>query len=190
MTRPLANQRLFVSIHPPVDVARAWLDLLHTMSLPDGRDTPEAQVHLTVQFIGDVPVRALDSVIESVRRSAAGLESFLLQPRGLIALPQRGPARLVAVETGCPPALAGLKRRLVHRLAAHARREAADHFLPHMTLLRFTPAVDLETRSWPMTDAPFPVTTVSLMRSVLRPGGARHDLVEQCPLVADEPLRG
>ncbi|MBX3374481.1 MAG: RNA 2',3'-cyclic phosphodiesterase [Phycisphaeraceae bacterium] len=182
MTRPHANQRLFVSIVPPIDAARAWLDLLHTMSLPDGRYTPEAQVHLTVQFIGDVPVRALDDVIESVRRSAAGLESFQLQPRSLRALPQRGPARLVAVETDCPPTLVELKRRLVHRLAAHARREAAERFLPHLTLLRFTPVADLETRSWPMTAPPVPVTAVSLMRSILHPAGARHVTIDRVQL--------
>ena len=37
----------------------------------DGEPTPPEQVHLTLQFIGNVPPRDLDGVTESVRRATA-----------------------------------------------------------------------------------------------------------------------
>lgn len=176
MARPASNLRMFVAAYPPPEFAQRALDMLREIELPPHRLTPVDQVHLTLQFIGDVPSKDLEGVIESVERSAAGLEAFTLTPSRLRRLPERGPARLVALETDAPPALLELHRRLVTRLARQAkpRREDADRFLPHLTLCRFNaPVADLDVdRDAPLD--PWPVTSVSLMRSTLAPQRASH----------------
>lgn len=199
MSRPTANLRLFVAAYPPPDAARAMLLALDAMDLPPHRATPAEQVHLTIHFIGDRPVRDMDHVVESFRRAAGGLEPFTLTPDALIALPSRGRPRLIALRTDAPAALLELQRRLAIRFARKSRRDAADRFLPHFTLCRFpeggatapnavrTPAVTpLNTLGEPggAAGAPFEVRRVFLMRSTLSPGGATHHRVEEAALGA------
>ena len=109
MDKPTSNLRVFVGIYPPSDgegtQAAALLETLTGLTLPSHRIVPSEQLHLTVHFVGDVSSRDLDRTIESVARSAAGLESFSLCPLKLISLPTRGRARLIAIETDRPAQL-------------------------------------------------------------------------------------
>lgn len=183
MAKPTANLRLFVSIEPPPDVATAFLEHFATLqNLPPHATTAAGQVHLTLQFIGDVPARNLDDTIESVQRSAAGLPPFELRPMKLISLPERGPARLVAAETDAPATLMELHNRLAHRLARSVRDSHDQRFRPHMTLCRFrSPArgVRIEQN---LDMPPFAVREFRLMRSTLIAAGAKHHPVMSCAL--------
>lgn len=173
--------RLFVAVYPPVETARRLLDLVKELpALNDGpkfRLTPDRQVHLTLQFIGDRSSHELDEVTESVERSAAGLEAFELEPLKLITLPERGHARLVACETTAPGVLMEIHRRLAHRLARNPRERCGDRFYPHLTLARFGTPAKLRFDE-PIGDGAgigsFRVDAVSLMRSILKPSGAEH----------------
>ena len=182
MSRPRANLRLFVAIYPPSELRVALLDSLKQHDLPDHRTVPPQQVHVTVHFIGDTPTKQLDSTIESVERATAGISEFDLAVRGLITLPQRGPARLVAAETDRPPELLEIQRRLVTRLARSPRRDPSDRFRPHLTLCRFKkPKRGIELEN-PLDFRSFVVDKVALMRSTLRSDGAHHHEMIACAL--------
>lgn len=182
MTKPTSNLRLFVGVYPPEGVSRAMLRALERLPMPPHRATPPSQVHLTLQFVGDVPARELDDVIESVERSAAGLGPFTLTPRRLVSLPERGRARLVAAETDSPANLLELQRRLAHRLARNARQRAGDRFLPHLTLCRFRDAGPWERIIADLAAPAFDVLRIVLVRSTLRPEGAEHHAVREVAL--------
>ncbi len=155
---------------------------LRKMDLPDHRAIALEQVHLTIQFIGDTPASDLDSVIESVERSCAGLSAFQLAPIRLVSLPERGPARLVAMETDAPASLREMHRRLVMRLARAVRSNLDDRFLPHFTLCRFRRSARMERIEQPIELAPFPIARIHLMRSVLAHQGAIHHEVSSFQL--------
>lgn len=180
--------RLFVALYPPPQVAHAYVT--HVASLlatsPDSRVTrgyklvPEPQVHLTLQFIGDIDPRQLDQTIESVERAAAGCVPLECTPYSLVLQPSQGPVRLIALELSCPPILRELHQRLALRLA---KRQASTDFWPHMTLLRFSPAnasrdqlkqlipqSPLQESQWPG----FRATSLSLVQSVISDSGAFH----------------
>ena len=182
MARPSANLRLFVAIHPPADVTSAMLGALEHLKLPPHRLTPREQVHLTLQFIGDTPTSELDATIESVRRAAAGLPSFELAPAQLITLPQRGPARLIAVETDAPAGIMELHRRLATRLAGNVRERDRERFRPHLTICRFRSPVRGVSVDRTLSAAPFRVERITLMRSTLSAEGATHHEVAGCSL--------
>jgi 2'-5' RNA ligase len=165
--------RLFVAAYPPVESARALLELLRGLELPEHRLVPAEQVHMTLHFVGDTDKRQLDEVMESVERAAAGVKAFDLTPRELMCLPERGEARLVAVETDAPAGLLEIQRRLAAKLARPARDR--QNFLPHLTVCRFANGAKVwrvERRAVEME--PFAVREIRLMESVLRPGGAEH----------------
>lgn len=178
MSKPSSNLRLFVAVYPTADRVAAWFEAMATLDLPPHRRTPAAQVHLTLQFIGDVPVAALDATIESVERATSGLSRFELSPTALTCLPERGPKRLVALEVNRQATLLEVQRRLAARLARRARpgREG-DRFRPHFTLCRFRRPVKMPPLDVAIDAAPFEVGEVVLMRSTLAPDGARHEPV-------------
>jgi RNA 2',3'-cyclic 3'-phosphodiesterase len=165
--------RLFVAVYPPPGDAMGMLALLEGMDLPKHRVTPVEQVHMTLQFIGDRHERELDEVIESVERSAAGIGAFQLTPRAIVSLPERGSARLLAVETDAPAGLMEIQRRLAHRLADPTRRSRGS-FLPHMTACRFADETRMPRLNRPVELGAFEVNEIRLIKSVLRPGGALH----------------
>ncbi|MFM9994572.1 MAG: RNA 2',3'-cyclic phosphodiesterase [Phycisphaerales bacterium] len=169
--------RLFVAVYPTAEAARELVRALERLDLPPvatHRATKPDQLHMTVQFIGDTDERELAEVQESVERSAAGLEPFMLTPARLVTLPERGPPRLVAGVTDAPPGLLELQRRLASRLARTPRPKTGDRFLPHMTLCRFTRAAKAPQVDAAIHAGPFNVERVRLVRSVLRPEGAEH----------------
>jgi RNA 2',3'-cyclic 3'-phosphodiesterase len=180
MRRADASVRLFAAIYPPPETVSSLLSALDTLTLgPRGR-VPDAQVHLTVQFIGDTPLRELPEVQESVERAAAGLPAFELRPQRLMTLPAGSRPRLIAAETNGPAPLLELHRRLAHRLAKNVRERTRERFAPHLTLHRFKEpagAVDL-----PLDIEPFRVPHISLMRSTLRASGAEHTEIARVPL--------
>jgi 2'-5' RNA ligase len=177
--------RLFVAIFPPEETRRAMLRAFHKLSPPPDarhRVTPLEQLHMTLQFIGDSPESELESVTESVERSAAGVGPFSLVPIRLITLPERGMPRLIAMETDAPPQLLEMHRRLAQRLARSPRAKAGDGFLPHLTVCRFTASARPQPLDHPVSLEPFPIAVISLMQSILRSEGAIHSVVSSISL--------
>ncbi|WP_419192140.1 RNA 2',3'-cyclic phosphodiesterase [Engelhardtia mirabilis] len=172
--------RLFVAVHPPLAIATDLLATLDGLDLPDHRLTRPDQIHLTVLFVGEVDERDVPLVAESVERAAAGVRAFELAPDGWMALPERGPSRLIAAGAQAPSALAELHRRLAARLVVKGRKPRS--FLPHLTLCRFTRPTPFELSAPFPGVAPFEIGEVSLMRSVLRPEGAEHRQVARFAL--------
>jgi RNA 2',3'-cyclic 3'-phosphodiesterase len=179
------NIRLFVAIHPPLEARESYLALLKSLGPqvdPRRRETPLEQVHLTLQFIGQVPGRDLPRITESVKRSASGIAPFWLTPLRLITLPERGTPRLIALELDAPAPLLEIRTRLVKRLARSVREHGAERFRPHMTLCRFAPDASPKRLGQAVSLPRFNVDAVVLFRSVLKPGGAEHSDVARAGL--------
>ncbi len=180
-SRHRAALRLFVAAYPPRNVAEALLARL--ARLPDSaKRTGAEQVHLTLYFAGDRPSHALGAVCESVMRACAGIGPVRARVKGLVLLPEKTP-RLVAAELEECGVLRELHDRLQRRLAGEGRGRG-ERFLPHMTLARFGP---MGAAGWtPESSAEsteFLVPSVALVKSVLRPEGARHIVVQEFPLL-------
>jgi 2'-5' RNA ligase len=170
MMRGASTLRLFVAVYPPAETVSALLAALDALGLGASGRVRDAQVHMTLQFIGDTPERDLPEIQESMERAAAGIPEFELRPIRLMTLPQGPRPRLIAAETDSPPPLQEARRRLAQRLARNLRER--DRFHPHLTLHRFkSPSPPVEVV---LTLAPFRVSHILLMRSILRPAGAEH----------------
>ncbi len=172
--------RIFIAVYPPPAIVEALAEAVGALELPPHRPTPPDQVHLTLQFVGEIDFHGLEDVIESAERAAAGTFAFELSPDRLIAIPDRGPARLVAASAPQVKSLSELVGRLVTRLARKPRKERP--FLPHLTLLRFrsvAPGLELER---PIAPVPFTVDRISVMQSILKAGGAEHRALREIAL--------
>ncbi len=180
--RPRRGLRLFVGIYPPVEVVLRLIERCERLNLPAHRLVPAEQVHLTVQFVGNCPVSALEHLVESVQRATAGLAPFELILHSLITLPERGLARLAAAEADAPAPLLELKQRLATRLAMPGSRERRP-FRPHLTILRFRTPVRVRIEESLVAERlVVPVERVLVMKSDLGPKGATHREVSSAAL--------
>ena len=158
--------------YPPPEVARAYLDAAAALGLPPGRATPPDQVHLTLHFVGPVPPREVERVVESVALATSGVGPCAVTPLRLRTLPDRGDPRLVALELAPSPPIAELHARLARRLARPSK--GAKAYLPHLTLIRFQPGTRGPALDQGVNLPGFTVDRIRLMRSVLHVSGAEH----------------
>lgn len=164
--------RVFIAAYPTPALVDRLAASARALPLPKHRVTSPDQVHLTLLFVGDVDPRDLDETVTSVERAAAGVGPFTLTLDRLATLPERGPARLVAAFAPPVDPLTELQGRLAQRLARRGRKR--ERFTPHLTLLRFRPPVEGFAVDEPLEPMEFPIETIAVMRSILKPGGAEH----------------
>jgi 2'-5' RNA ligase len=166
--------RLFVAAYPPPEIAARLLEASAKLGIANAKLTNPAQLHLTLQFIGDTPVRDLPDIHESIARSVSGLAPATLRVTRLQTMPSRRP-HLIAAIIDPDPTVSELHRRLALRLA-RSLKEKGRAYLPHMTTARFRDTRQAEI-SYQLDPTPeFEVAEVLLMRSVLRPTGAEHHI--------------
>ena len=171
--------RLFVAAYPPTELAVDLLCRLQKLQLPPSiRAVEPNQIHLTLQFIGEVQLYELDEVREAVLCAGKGIETFELSPLQIAAWPRNmGIKRVFVAETDSPAPLRELHRRLSKRLARKRRPEGEERYVPHLTLARFErPRVFVETLD---LDCPaFVVERYLLISSELKRTGAKHREVQ------------
>lgn len=176
--------RLFVAVNFPVPVRRALADLaaqLAQAGLPV-RWTPEEAYHLTLRWLGDRDDDDRAAVTAILYEITAEFEPFDagFGPVGAFPSPRRPRVIWIAVEAG--PRLRLLRDELERRLARDGFGRDDRSFRPHVTLGRasrdarpgaFRQFVAISEGLG--IDAPFPVSSIDLMRSHLEPGGARYE---------------
>ncbi len=169
--------RAFVGIPLPPDPALSGaLDALRATGA-DLKPSDPAHLHLTLSFLGDAPDDAAPRMAAALDETARGVSAFTLELHGIGAFPNPRQPRVVwAGARPCPPLDA-----LAERVRKALPPDDAKPFRAHVTLARVReggrlaglPALLASRR-----DEPLPavrVEVVNLYRSVLGPGGARHE---------------
>ncbi len=167
------TKRLFVACDLPHEAAAA-IDAWQQRELePRDELRVAASVHLTLCFLGDVPVERIpdaEATLAEVRFSALELDVA-----GPIFLPDHGPRRVVALElVDHGGALAALQDDVAHALAGRRLHKPEKRpFLPHVTVARYRrpgPPFSLQNVNVPR----FGVTQMVLYSSLLERAGAVH----------------
>jgi RNA 2',3'-cyclic 3'-phosphodiesterase len=140
------------------------------------------QLHLTLHFLGDVRSDQVPGTCRLLEQACEGARSFSLRLQGLGCFPLRGPVRVVWVGIqGAVESLRSLQSSVAQRLSSLGSQHQSRPFAPHLTIGRVRagahpPAavrtslaglLAIEVGDWPIDE-------VVLMRSELRPEGARY----------------
>lgn len=149
----------------------------------------EANLHVTLKFLGRVDAARLDDVIRALRGAVAGEAALSMEVKGLGAFPTPTRPRVIwAGVAGGGEACSAVAAIVEHALAPLGFGTEARAFSPHITLgrvreprraerlaalIRAGIAIDFGT---------MPVRSVSLMRSDLSPRGARYTELSSFPL--------
>jgi 2'-5' RNA ligase len=140
------SNRIFVALDLP-DPVRERLGA-HADALArdlGGRAVPAANLHLTLHFMGRVPVDRLQRLGDALRAACSAAAPLTMRLGALVGRPGRRRAHLLAQELeGGGEGLEALHRALGAGIAAALDAPAAEGSLwPHVTLVRFRRAVTI-----------------------------------------------
>jgi RNA 2',3'-cyclic 3'-phosphodiesterase len=174
--------RLFVAIRPPEPIRDLLIDAMDDS--PEFRWQDEAQLHITLRFIGEVDRPLASDLADALGRLRA--EPFAIRIRDVGRFEQRSAGALWAgVEPREPlAALAAKVERVCQQVGLAPERRA---FHPHITLARWKgrrsrEVADFLERKRGLLSDPFPVDSFALFESHLSRHGAHYEEVAQFAL--------
>ncbi|MDQ3704021.1 MAG: RNA 2',3'-cyclic phosphodiesterase [Chloroflexota bacterium] len=194
--------RLFVAIELPQDI----LQVLEGIQAQTRENLGEAAslvrwsrtegIHVTLQFLGEVPASRIPEITAALQQACAGKEPFALEVGGLGAFPNVRKPRVVWVGLGGDtPAVIELAAAVQEALGALGFK-ADKPFSPHMTIGRVREGIGIGrltplsrvlslTRTILPEQSSFQVSGVSLMQSFMQSGGSVYKQVAHVALGTD-----
>jgi len=143
--------------------------------LPPGAGRPQRpdQLHLTLEFLGDIPESRLQDVLDSGAAAASGAAAFELE-FDLVEHWKR-PQVLCLAASSTPGPLAALVSSLKAELRTRGFAPEARPFRPHVTLARrVVRAPSSAVGQLPHGPLRWPARAFALVQSVTGPEGARY----------------
>ena len=172
--------RLFCALRLPDDVLDVIVEWQgRTPLLPDVRVVPREHLHLTLAFLGSRPAAELDVIVGALREAAArAAPAELVLPRRRLRLTRSVGMLVLRDVTGAATALAADLHARLGGLGVYEPEKRK--WLPHVTVVRFRrpPRLEAETPELPT----FSPSDAAVYSSVLRPSGARYEVLESVPL--------
>lgn len=180
--------RLFFAILPDECTRRV---LVHTCDdirpqLSRGSLTLPDNLHLTLEFLGEIAPGRLDALHHCMHLAAQQAAPFTLTLAGLGQFP-RGQSSILWMGVAPQPMLSALQSHLHSLLAEQGFALDARPYQPHITLgrnLRLTTAFDCLAAATPMMPSAFDAQRISLMHSTRVDGVLRYIEIAHAPLSA------
>ncbi len=166
--------------------------LREKIATPHLRWVDPANVHLTLKFLGNVPLDRIEEITAALKEACVGLSPFIMGVSGLGCFPSTNNPRVIWVgvqeETG---RLKRLQERVERRLATLGFKPERRPFRPHLTLGRVKKQAHVGARriiggivsTTSVGDlGQMEVEEIVFMKSTLLPSGARYSRLETIAL--------
>lgn len=183
--------RTFVTLKLPEDVIKQLAEVQRELQRIGikGRFTAPTNLHLTLKFLGEVPLSSIGAIQDSLDNVAQNYVPFPLHLKNFNLLPDnRCPRILYAGLDGDLVTLKALAGAIEDRLAPWGFAEEKRVFKPHLTLVRKPEYFDgIETvlqNTMPPAGIAFSATGVYFYKSVLTPRGPIYSMLHQSPFGA------
>ena len=200
MTAPGGRVRTFIAVLIPPVARQTLADCIQQLSGLTDREVrwvnPEG-IHLTLRFLGDIPVERVDDVLAAQQAAAGSCGPFSLQLSGLGMFPNSDRPRVLwAGASGDTNALQSLQQSVEEQLEIAGWPRERRPFAPHLTLGRVRDrASDAERKRIAAAvessvldrSEPWVVVESHLIRSTLTPQGAIYTSLGAASLSAAAP---
>lgn len=169
------DARLFFAAWPDEPLQHSLHDLAcRQQPLCGGRPVPLERIHLTLAFLGKLPLARVDELFD--------IAGAVAPPDIVLTLDRigywRGPQVVWAGAAKCPDGLTGWVAGLTAALRRSGFRTETRAFVPHVTLLR-------KARRAPPSPLPaemvWPLKAYSLVESVSSAEGLRYRILQRWP---------
>jgi 2'-5' RNA ligase len=189
-----AHYRLFIAL-PVSEAVRREMEVAQNElreALPGGavRWTRPDQFHLTLKFLGDVPVDRVDLLVNSVRKACSSFSSLSLIAEGLGCFPNERRPRVIWIGMRDHPQLKPLQRAINIATTEFGPAELEKDFKGHLTIGRIKEMSSLERKTLERLLSKlqagifgnWTANEVKIIRSELSESGATHKDVMAIPL--------
>ncbi|OQW45060.1 MAG: 2'-5' RNA ligase [Proteobacteria bacterium SG_bin6] len=176
--------RLFIALRPPPAIRARLIALMG--GIPGARWQREAQLHLTLRYIGEVDARVADEVVLALGQVHGLAPSVALAGVGRFGGARAGDALWAGMAPAAPLTL--LHKKLDQALARIGLPHEGRAYHPHITLARLprrTPAPPIDAflaRHAALASAPFTMDAMLLYESHLGQEGADYEAIGRWPL--------
>lgn len=180
--------RCFVAIELPEEIRRRLGQLQGRLGELDRsvRWVRPEQIHLTVQFLGEVPDRQVSAVCAAATAAAGAAEPFEIVVAGTGCFPDRGRVRVLwAGIPELPPALLAVQQAMEQRYAELGFPRENRAFRPHLTLGRTREGASASLvraaveREVAFAVGRFDVEALTVFQSILKPTGPTYITLAQ-----------
>ena len=187
--------RVFCAIDLPVSVRSLVLGYIARLkeAMPHARASwaRDANLHLTLKFLGEIPQTSVADFSQAVSRAVAGVQPFSLRLEHTGIFPSHGQPRVLWIGISDPSAkLAELHARLEAESAQAGFAKEGRGFHPHLTIARLRQPADARALAAAHMQMEFEpveiaVTKLLVIRSELSSEGSQYTVVSRHLLQAD-----
>ena len=175
--------RVFCAIDLPTDLKQKLAIHIERLKKETGVKagwTRPENIHLTIKFLGNIPVADVKKLSQAAAQAAKSLAPFKLTAEHCGAFPTHGPPRVLWIGiTDSSAQLAHLHERLDEECAAIGFPKEARPFHPHLTLSRIrnptnARALAVAHRALDFAPSKIEVTELLVIRSELGKDGSKY----------------
>ncbi|HEY1787356.1 MAG TPA: RNA 2',3'-cyclic phosphodiesterase [Verrucomicrobiae bacterium] len=192
--KPIETLRLFLAIPIPDDVRRELrrlqLELQPLLPPRTVRWTKPEQLHLTLKFLGSVPIANIDALCRAVHAVCDAASPLRLRAEGTGFFPDARSPRVFWVDIkSVDGMLAEFQARLESAVQSFAEKSDEKKYTAHVTLARFEKMRSRDTERLRAavavgeTFGEWIAEEVRLIKSALQPSGALHAIVDTFKII-------
>jgi len=177
------KKRIFIAINLPDDVKSALLTNRKHWRHLDVRWTNFENMHITVEFLGEVDKQGLDKILKAVRDAVLEAGPFDLYLDKIVLGPNQVQANMFWATINLNSGIIKLKNSVQKNLEFYGFIGEKREFRPHITLARARGnQLKGKKTNIPLGSMRVGVESIEVMESQLHPGGARYRVVESFKL--------
>lgn len=181
------NHRIFIAINFPEDFKRRILECQNKLKKFDWpvRWVGETNLHLTLKFLGYINDKSLERLKQIIGEVVSKYKSFIIEFKDLLAFPNLSQPRVIGIAILENQELQNLANEIRNKIdAANIGEKEARPFKGHVTIGRVkNPYGHWQALAIINFSDSFPVKSVEMMESQLRPQGSVYAVVESYPLI-------
>ncbi len=182
----MTKHRIFIAINLPRDVKKEIIFYQKKWENLPVRWVKEANLHLTLVFIGYVEEEGLFNIFEAARKIAKNHQPFSIYFQRICLGPPNTTPRMFWVEGEKSQELAILKNDLGRKLSGLKSKTEAREFKPHITSGRIRMVEWRHLQKKPKIEEKIsltvPVNSIEVMESKLKPTGPDYFVLESMNL--------
>lgn len=183
----METKRLFIAINLPMELKKQLAVLEQELKYKycNVKWVTEENFHLTIKFLGEVPVDTFDEVIEGIKAGIEAIESFNISFKKLGVFPKKDKAKVIwlGVDKGKEDVV-NLFNKIESALAKVGFKKETKAYKPHLTMGRSREPQFIDIDKFPNNfEGICRVKSVDLMMSNLTHKGAVYTLIESVDLI-------
>lgn len=189
----MRQMRLFIAVNFPEEIKRTLGTFIRKLSkIPsDLKWVREENLHLTIQFLGNVTEDQVSSVNNALQKSVSGVAPFKLVLEGIGAFPSIERPRVLWVGiSGDSPSLLLLHRQVQREMELLGFEPEKRKFSPHLTVARarspygFADVMEKAKEVMEISEifGTANIGSIELMLSKLESKGPQYSVLSQVPL--------